>query len=256
VTVGAAVAGLYFIHPDHLGTPRLIADAAGTTVWRWDQQEPFGNDTPNGDPNSTGTTFEFPLRLPGQYADRETGLAYNYYRDYDPATGRYVQSDPIGLAGGINTYLFVGGNPLSYTDPTGEFLFPAAIPVVEVIVEAVAVNAARQAAIAAARAAAAAFAAAATQSASTSNSDRDIWWPEKESGNWVCKARADCNDNIPGNCPDDPNRRFSFGGGTASSLGAARNIAKANATSNLQCQPKHVSCKCTGPKGERYSGGC
>ena len=67
---------------DHLNTPRLITDSTGTTVWRWDQQEPFGNDVPNGDPGNTGTTFDFPLRLPGQYYDRETNLAYNYFRDY------------------------------------------------------------------------------------------------------------------------------------------------------------------------------
>ncbi len=60
-----------------MNTPRLIADGTGTTVWRWDQQEPFGNDVPNGDPNSTGAAFEFPLRFPGQYADRETNLYYN-----------------------------------------------------------------------------------------------------------------------------------------------------------------------------------
>jgi RHS repeat-associated protein len=119
ITVKSAVAQMYYIHVDHLGTPRLIADAAGATVWRWEQQEPFGNDVPNGDPNSTGTTFDFPLRFPGQYADRETGLAYNYYRDYDSAIGRYVQSDPIGLAGGINTYLYVDGNPISSVDPLG-----------------------------------------------------------------------------------------------------------------------------------------
>ncbi len=111
--------GLYFIHPDHLNTPRLIADSTGTTVWRWDQQEPFGNDSPNGDPNSTGTTFEFPLRFPGQYADKETGLAYNMMRDYDSGIARYVQSDPIGLEGGLNTYTYVNGNPLSYVDPLG-----------------------------------------------------------------------------------------------------------------------------------------
>jgi len=118
VTVNSGVAALYFVYPDHLNTPRLIADAAGTTVWRWDNQEPFGNDTPNGDPNSTGTTFEFPLRFPGQYADRETNLNYNYFRDYDPTIGRYVQSDPIGLDGGINTYVYAL-NPLAQIDPMG-----------------------------------------------------------------------------------------------------------------------------------------
>ncbi len=118
-TTGAAAAvQVYYIHPDHLNTPRMIASSTGTTVWRWDQGEPFGNDVPNNNPSGQGA-FDFPLRFPGQYFDRETNLAYNYFRDYDPARGQYEQSDPIGLRGGSNTYLYVGGNPLRTVDPFG-----------------------------------------------------------------------------------------------------------------------------------------
>jgi RHS repeat-associated protein len=118
----AAVSGgsarVFFIHTDHLNTPRLVADATGTTVWRWDQQEPFGISAPDENPSGLGN-FEFPLRLPGQYADKETNLFYNYFRDYDSSIGRYVQSDPIGLYGGINTYAYVGAMPLLRVDPNG-----------------------------------------------------------------------------------------------------------------------------------------
>ena len=116
----ALPAQIYYIHPDHLNTPRVIANQAGTIVWRWDQGEPFGNDPPNDNPFGV-VAFEFNLRFPGQYFDRETGLAYNYFRDYDPKLGRYVQSDPLGLAGGINTYTYVINNPVSLIDPEGLF---------------------------------------------------------------------------------------------------------------------------------------
>ena len=57
--------------------------------------------------------------LPGQYFDEETGLYYNYFRDYDAVTGRYVESDLIGLAGGLNSYVYAAGNPMLYIDPLG-----------------------------------------------------------------------------------------------------------------------------------------
>ncbi|SFZ74152.1 RHS repeat domain-containing protein [Chitinimonas taiwanensis] len=88
-----------YIHTDHLGTPRLVSDALKHPVWAW-QGEPFGATQANEDPEDSGAAYTFNLRFPGQYFDKETGHHYNYFRDYDPAVGRYVQSDPIGLAGG------------------------------------------------------------------------------------------------------------------------------------------------------------
>ena len=140
--------GSRFVHPDHLGTPRVITAStalAATTgtgitspqtvnkaVWRWDS-DPFGsnataNSAPNENPNTlsqvVGTAtlpylFGFDLAFPGQKRDRETGKHYNYFRDYDPAVGRYVESDPIGLKGGINTFGYALQRPAAVYDPRG-----------------------------------------------------------------------------------------------------------------------------------------
>jgi RHS repeat-associated protein len=118
LTINTGVAQVYYIHTDHLNTPRTITDTSGAVVWQWDNSDPFGNNMPNENPSGAGA-FTFPLRFAGQYFDRETNTHYNINRDYDPATGRYVESDPIGLLGGINTYTYVGGNPLSRKDPRG-----------------------------------------------------------------------------------------------------------------------------------------
>ncbi len=114
----AATLTLAFIEVDHLNTPRAVYDANQQLRWKWDQAEPFGANSPNEDPSSLGA-YEFPVRYPGQYADKETNLAYNDFRDYDPNLGRFPESDPIGLNGGLNTYIYVIASPLSLTDPTG-----------------------------------------------------------------------------------------------------------------------------------------
>lgn len=119
VTVGLAPgsASAYFIHTDQINTPRGITNGSGSLVWRWDS-DPFGNDSANEQPAGQ-SAFKNNLRFSGQYFDRESNLYYNYFRDYDPALGRYIQSDPIGLNGGINTYGYVLGNPVGNYDPLG-----------------------------------------------------------------------------------------------------------------------------------------
>ncbi|MGH7158410.1 MAG: RHS repeat domain-containing protein, partial [Candidatus Saccharimonadales bacterium] len=103
---------LRYLHTDHLKTPRLATGPGGAILWRW-EGEAFGSTVPE----LASATIN--LRFPGQYFDAETGLHYNYFRDYDPTIGRYVQSDPIGLAGGLNTYAYTANNPIAFADPLG-----------------------------------------------------------------------------------------------------------------------------------------
>jgi RHS repeat-associated protein len=84
--------GRFYIAPDHLGAPHQITGAGGAAVWLW-HHDPFGKGDPSG-------AFSYDLRFPGQFFDQSTKLHYNYFRDYDPRLGRYIESDPIGLAGG------------------------------------------------------------------------------------------------------------------------------------------------------------
>ena len=120
VVVNSGVAQLYFLHTDHLNTPRVVTDAQNKVIWRnMPLNEPFGNSPPEDDPDGDGKRFTLNLRFPGQYFDKESNTNYNYFRDYNPEIGRYIQSDPIGLQGGINTYTYVNSQPLSKIDPMG-----------------------------------------------------------------------------------------------------------------------------------------
>jgi RHS repeat-associated protein len=116
---GSGGVNISYVHTDHLNSPRKVAQSSsgGQLVWRWDA-DPFGTAAPNQNPSGLGT-FAYNLRFPGQYYQAETGLNQNWMRDYDPLVGRYVESDPIGLASGVNTYGYVGANPISFFDLLG-----------------------------------------------------------------------------------------------------------------------------------------
>lgn len=96
-----------------------MTDSAGQKVWSAELL-PFGEGYDvNEDVDGDQVHVVNNLRFPGQYYDAETGLHYNVMRDYHPLTGRYIESDPIGLAGGINTFVYVGNSPANWIDPLG-----------------------------------------------------------------------------------------------------------------------------------------
>ena len=103
---------LYYIHSDHLGRPQIVSNAVRSRVWQA-RNDAFDSVL------SFNLLGELNLGLPGQYRDVESGIWHNHFRSYDPATGRYLQHDPIGLAGGLNGYVYASGNPVGVVDPLG-----------------------------------------------------------------------------------------------------------------------------------------
>jgi RHS repeat-associated protein len=116
VPVAVTNAGtLYFVHPDHLGTPEKITDVNQAVVYDA-AFRPFGETQQITSPPLTN------LRFSGQYFDSESAFAQNWLRDYDASVGRYIESDAVGLSGGVNTYAYVDSNPITATDPLGLFM--------------------------------------------------------------------------------------------------------------------------------------
>ncbi|QQP94377.1 RHS repeat-associated core domain-containing protein [Lysobacter enzymogenes] len=122
LTVGnGAGQSLMYVQSDRIGTPRAVVDPGrSTAIWAWNAKvDAFGNSSPNQDPDLDGQQFAMNMRFAGQRFDMRSETNYNYFRDYESLTGRYVQSDPIGLMGGPSTYAYVGSNPISFIDPFG-----------------------------------------------------------------------------------------------------------------------------------------
>jgi len=113
--------GICYYLNNYLSTTRVITDENGVVVWEA-KHKPFGEADVNPYSNVVNN-----FRLPGQYFDHETGLHYNYSRDYHPEIGRYVEPDPLGLRGGINMYAYCMNDPVNMTDPSGQFIITGII---------------------------------------------------------------------------------------------------------------------------------
>lgn len=119
---GYEIGRIVYYELDHLGTPRQARERTGTVVWRW-ESDGYGNTAADEDPDGNGQKTYVYLRFPGQYFDEESGLHYNWHRYYVPRLGRYLSSDPIGIEGGENTYLYATANPMYWIDSNGQIVW-------------------------------------------------------------------------------------------------------------------------------------
>ncbi|WP_435641573.1 RHS repeat domain-containing protein [Micavibrio aeruginosavorus] len=254
---------LTYLHPDHLGTPKYGTNTGGSQVWAW-APDAFGNGAPSG-----AATVN--LRMPGQYYDAESGVFYNWNRYYNPEIGRYISSDPIGLEGGMNTFLYVAANPLLYGDEEGLAVTidtdcvsgggDVLIPCTPILggglggprgggkptpkSESVAAPGVVGGAVAVGAFCSQDDVDGNESIAESGEESRTITLPQQPNKGCTCTCRADANDNIVGNIqPGD--KKFAFGTATASSCSAASKEAKRIAAKALGKQPKHSDCRCQG----------
>jgi hypothetical protein len=158
-----------------------------------------------------------------------------------------VTADSIGLDGGVNFYAYVNEDPVNLIDPLGNY--SATLPIyrplpvgpvigycltnpilctaVGVIVIGIIIT-----------------------NPTDDDASRTLPFPDTRRKMWTCTCRADCDDNKPGNCPEDPDKRYAFGTASGPTFSSAKKAGKRVATHNLKCKPKHIPCNCTGPNGE------
>ena len=227
---------LWMVHVDHLNRPIKMTDATKASVWDavW---------LPWGGSHAITGTATLNARLPGQWFQLEAGLHYNWHRSYDPTIGRYTQPDPLRFVDGPSVYRYAGGSPGQYVDPDGRvvIILPTVIGGATLTISALDVAIGTGLAI---------VLTLSGDSKSQAKPDRTIDVPDTVRGQWVCNARADCDDRIPGNCPEDPKQKFKFGRGSGSTYMEAVKAAKKSATGHLGCQPKHIDGMCRSPRGD------
>jgi len=216
-------ANLLYVHADHLGSPQKLTNPSKVIAWDG-VFDPFGEEVA-----ITGLAA-MPMRFPGQYADDETGYSYNYLRDYDPTLGRYLQSDPIELWGGINTYGYVGGNPVNRIDPNGTMPIGVGTGLICWLFPSLCYGP--------------------DGGGGGSPGDNKLEPPDRKRGLWVCNAK--CPTKPIDVCPPPVCPPYTFGYGVGANPPDAIRAAKKDATSKTpkNCSSKHCQYVCRSPKGD------
>jgi RHS repeat-associated protein len=241
-STGYDIARILYFELDQLGTPRQARERVGTIVWRW-ESDGYGTTPANEDPDGNGQPTTVNLRFPGQYYDEESGLHYNWHRYYVPRLGRYLSSDPIGIDGGANTYLYAYASPNRNIDPDGRLVVVLpAIPAIGTWLAANTANIGIGIGIGVLMS---------TPGDTPSAKPRTVPYPERKRGKYSCICRANKDGRSADNCSIE-DQDFAMGYGEGSTLSEAKKAAEKNAKEKLGAKSTHhVQCRCTSPNGDR-----